>query len=82
MAIWLEMRCEARTTHDRECWSHRNNGPMLMAGDTLADVRQGYSELRAQAARMKWKQTANGWLCPVCIPHGVAPSPESQGEKR
>lgn len=82
MAIWLEMRCEDRNEEDRQCWSKVNTGPMLLAGDTLADVRMGYSELRAQAARMKWKQTAKGWLCPFCaaagVPEVVSPAMERQ----
>lgn len=63
MGTWIELRCEKRGD---DCYSAVNNGPMDMAGDTIASVLDTLSILAKEARAAGWKKTREGWICPAC----------------
>jgi hypothetical protein len=71
MAIWMEIRCEARTQDfpGVNCDSMVNAGPMGMAGETQLGVIEGLRDLADQATRGGWEKMKAGWVCPACANH-------------
>ncbi len=74
MPVWMELRCDARSTPDAErregdqrCWSHRNAGPMDLAADDQRSVLSVTRDLFAAAKAGGWKRTRDGWICPACV---------------
>ena len=68
MAIWMEIRCEARTQDfpGIRCDSMENVGPMGMASETQLGVIAGLRDLSDQAKSGGWVKMKAGWVCPNC----------------
>lgn len=71
MAIWMEIRCEARTQDfpGVSCNSMENVGPMRMASETQLGVIAGLRDLADQAKCGGWVKMKAGWVCPACASH-------------
>lgn len=67
MCYWIEIRCAKQNTSG--CYSSNIiNSPMeLTRSDSIAAVNMTIIRLSAKARELDWKQTKDGWICPICF---------------
>lgn len=67
MAIWLELRCDARLPG---CHSNRNDGPMSLAMSSRTALYTAVQRLEIEALHAGWKRyrvfSQLSWKCPTC----------------
>jgi hypothetical protein len=63
MALWIEIRCDARRAG---CYSDQNNGPMGASGNRRGPLVKTVAMLEREAERDGWLRTRTGMLCPSC----------------